>query len=280
MPLMPSLEFQGNREELGSPTSSSRTIAFLSRNGIRLVEADGTGSRRLTTGSLDRSAAWSPDGDVVAFVRGTSKGSGQLRIIGANGRHEHVLIDGWRGDEQTWSPDGHSFAYYCQCDGSVHVMNVDGSDDVTITRSHATREPAWSPDGSRIAYGVPVDRRFRIFIVNPDGTDATQVTQGSGSDAWPTWSSDGTRILFSRWHRGDGWDLYVQGIGTSAVVRLTRTPNLSEIEASWSPDGAQIAFIGSRPGARRSYLYVISNDGSGRTKVVEIQATEATWRPV
>lgn len=271
---------RGNRSGFRPALPTSETIAFVSRNGIWLVEADGSGLRRLTTRLLDRSPAWSPRGDVVAFLRETSKGSGQLRTIGADGSGEHKLIGEWQGDDPTWSPDGRSFAHYCQCDGSIHVMNADGSKDVTITESHATREPAWSPDGSRIAYGAPVDRRFRIFIVNPDGTDPTRVSHGSGSDAWPAWSSDGTRILFSRWHRGDGWDLYIVDIKTSTVLRLTRTPNLNETEASWSPDGSRVAFIGFRTGARRSFLYVVSGAGSGRMRLVDRPATQSAWRPL
>jgi Tol biopolymer transport system component len=281
LPLTPPLDVhQRTRGDLRQLPPTSETIAFVSRNGIWLVEADGSSLRRLTTHRIDRSPVWSPDGGAVAFLRETSKGLGQLRTIGADGSDEHVLIEKWQGDEPTWSPDGSKFAYYCQCDGSVHVMNADGSDDVTIAGSHATRAPAWSPGGSRIAYGAPVDRRFRIFIVNPDGTDPTQVTRGSGSDAWPAWSSDGTRILFSRWHRGDGWDLYVVVIKTSTVLRMTRTPNLNEIEASWSPDGSQVAFIGFRAGARRSFLYIVSGTGSGRRRLVDRPATQSAWRPL
>lgn len=271
---------QGGR----SMPPTSETIAFVSGNGIWLVEADGSHLRRLTTRWADRrwadrSPVWSPDGSVVAFVRTPEKGSGQLRTINATGSGGRVLVEDWQGDEPTWSPDGRSFAYYCGCDGSVHVMDVAGSQDATITRSHATRSPAWSPDGLKIAYSAPVARRFRIFTVNPDGTNPTRLTRGPGSDQWPDWSSDGTRIVFSRWRRGAGWDLYVVDISASTVVRLTRTTRLNEIDPSWSADDTRIAFDGFRPGARRSFLYVLSADGSERVKVTDKRARQPVWRP-
>lgn len=260
-----------------SITPASETIAFVSGSGIWLIEADGLHLRRLTTRWADRSPVWSPDGSVVAFVRARTKGSGQLRTVNADGSGGRVLVEDWQGDEPTWSPDGSSFAYYCGCDGSVHVMDVVGSQDVTITKSHATRSPAWSPDGSKIAYSAPVGRRFRIFTVDPDGTDSTRLTNGPGSDQWPDWSSDGTRIVFSRWRRGDGWDLFVVDISASTVVRLTRTPGLNEIDPSWSADDSRIAFDGVRPGSRRSFLYIVSADGFERVKVTDKPARQPVW---
>ena len=40
-------------------------------------------------------------------------------MVGADGSDGRLVIDHWQGVELSWSPDGRTFAYYCQCDGSI-----------------------------------------------------------------------------------------------------------------------------------------------------------------
>jgi TolB protein len=54
--------------------------------------------------------------------------------------------------------------------------------------------PDWSPDGSKIAppgFG-------RIFVMNADGSNPTQLTFGPGDDFGAAWSPDGSQIAFVR----------------------------------------------------------------------------------
>ena len=52
------------------------------RTAIWLVNADGTGLRRLTAGERDTQPRWSPDGTRLAFVRATEAGKpGQLCVL-------------------------------------------------------------------------------------------------------------------------------------------------------------------------------------------------------
>ena len=44
--------------------------------------------------------------------------------------------------------------------------------------------------------------------MNPDGTDVRQVSTGDGgSDFWPSWSPDGTRIVFAA-IRNEDWGIW------------------------------------------------------------------------
>jgi Tol biopolymer transport system component len=255
------------------------TIVFVSQDGIWSVEPDGSDLVQLTHRANDRSPAWSPGRRAIAFVRAmtTSEGMGQLRVVGPDGSHARVISPRWPGEEPTWSSDGDRLAFYCGCDGAIHVMGADGSDDVRITDSRATRAPDWSPDGTTIAYGEPVGRWFHIFAIDPGGGSRTQLSHGSGSDAWPDWSPDGTRIVFSRWRPRRGRDLYVMQADGSDLIRLTRTPRMDEEEPSWSPDGRKIAFAGLWRGSDRTYLFTILSDGSGRVQVTTRLASEPAW---
>jgi Tol biopolymer transport system component/DNA-binding winged helix-turn-helix (wHTH) protein len=66
-----------------------------------------------------------------------------------------------------------------------------------------------------------------------------------GVETSPAFSPDGSRIAFA-WN-GDpassekGFDLYVKGIGSETMLRLTQHPS-EWLSPVWSPDGTQIAF--------------------------------------
>jgi len=68
------------------------------------------------------------------------------------------------------------------------------------------RDPAWSPDGKHLAL-VVIDR---IWTMQPDGRDGSELTKAPGVEREPAWSPDGKRIAFAA-DRGDGFDLYVVG---------------------------------------------------------------------
>lgn len=51
-------------------------------------------------------------------------------------------------------------------------------------------QPAWSPDGTNLAFarGHDLDVDGNVYIVKPDGTGLTQVTDTGGSQ-WPDWGT-------------------------------------------------------------------------------------------
>ena len=82
-------------------------------------------------------------------------------------------------------------------------MNADGSGGGALTHTVlADRDPAWSPDGTQIVYTSRTEAGgpFRLFVMNADGSDNRQLTEGgsdTADDLSPSWSPDGTRIAFS-----------------------------------------------------------------------------------
>ncbi|MFF4258818.1 amidohydrolase family protein [Streptomyces sp. NPDC001663] len=117
----------------------------------------------------------------------------------------------------THSPDGELVAFCAYRDGGFHLWTVrpDGSDLRRRTDGPwDDRGPAWSPDGTRLAFasergGDPVaGSPYRIHVLDLRTGRTTRVTGLPGQDGplqdgpWedfdPTWSPDGTRILFVR----------------------------------------------------------------------------------
>ncbi|MEU8886799.1 amidohydrolase family protein [Streptomyces sp. NPDC048442] len=115
------------------------------------------------------------------------------------------------------SPDGRQVAMAAFRGGQFHlwVMNTDGSGLRRLTDgAWDDRAPAWSPDGTRLAFssergGDPVKGSpYRIWTVEVRSGKLVQLTGLAGQSGpgkatgWedfdPTWSADGSRVLFVR----------------------------------------------------------------------------------
>jgi len=185
-----------------SPDSTQ--IAFVSRRDGRahvyVMQADGTGTRRLTNSAKDDDRpAWSPDGKRLIFGR-----EGALYGIPAGGGPAHRVGRGFgNADDPAWSPDGNLIAYDYRMPGTpvreVYVMRADGTHRRAVTKLGAvSAAPAWSPDGNRLAFQSNArGGRFEIYTIGLDGKGLRQVTQAPGDVIEPAWASDG-KLAFSQ----------------------------------------------------------------------------------
>ncbi|MCD6022854.1 MAG: tolB, partial [Actinomycetia bacterium] len=76
------------------------------------------------------------------------------------------------------------------------------------------------------------DAPAQIFVIRPDGSDLRQLTfETDASSYWPSWSPDGTRIVFTRYTFGaSSQQLYTMWPDGSHVVRVAIAGGN---EASW-----------------------------------------------
>ncbi len=101
------------------------------------------------------------------------------------------------------------------------------------------RDPAWSPDGKRLAV-VVLDR---IWTMQPDGREGTELTRILAVEREPAWSPDGKRIAFAA-DRGKGFDLYVVNVpgpqsrqAAQGVPEPVAVLEGDERWPSWTPEG-------------------------------------------
>jgi Tol biopolymer transport system component len=169
-------------------------IAFSSnRDGgdseIVVMSADGSGQVNITNNDdSDSWADWSPVASRIVF-ESDRDGDYDLWVMNAEGSNPTNITntDSASEGEAVWSPDGTKIVYTVEND--VHVMNPDGTGDVTITNTADPEySPDWSPDGTKIVYERDVDGMdLEIFTMNADGSAQTNITNRPGSDSVAVW---------------------------------------------------------------------------------------------
>ena len=154
------------------------------------------------------------------------------------------------------SPNGESLVFQGNFDGRWQLYRMDPTNG-GISRLHISdaddTHPAYSPDGQRIAFISNRDGNDEVYVLEPATGEIWSVSPHPGKDGHPKWSSDGAWLVFNRTFDPADRD----GDRDSAILRvrpdgsdlevLSDTPNI-ETFASFSPDGAAVAFVEWFPG--------------------------------
>ena len=144
------------------------------------------------------------------------------------------------------------------------------------------RWPAWSPDGSQITFSSFQDASWDIYIMNADGTNVRQLTDGFWGEQ-ANWSPDGTQLAFSGYKDGNE-SIFVMNVDGTEVEQLTDADRSDEYPA-WSPDGTQIVFSSDRDGDME--IFVMNADGTNVRQLTDnsygdsnkARDWQATWSP-
>jgi len=232
-------------------------IAFVSRrlygvDTVCIMNEDGSDIRAVSKGSAAPGAGvpWRP----TASADGSQLAYSQDLVVGADTNHQIFSV----------SPDGEILRQLDPVADPFHHMY-----------------PSISPDGARIAYtrahctgpmyfAKPWGPYNRIKIVQADGSGAHEITSTSTfHDNYPSWSPDGTRIVFES-DRDGANEIYSMNADGTGITRLTNNA-VSDGYPSWSPDGLKITF--TRNTGTNPDVFVMNADGTGQQRLT----TNAAW---
>jgi Tol biopolymer transport system component len=138
---------------------------------------------------------------------------------------------------------------------------------------------AWSPDSRAIVFTREFGDTAQLYVLDSlAGTPRRIVTGTLGFIAFPDWSPDGTRILFSAGTH-EHYGVYLIGADGSGL-RPVLQDTVTYRSPSWSPDGTEFAVSSYRNG--RSEIRIVNlATGAARTVLApdSAYADFAQWSP-
>lgn len=117
-----------------------------------------------------------------------------------------------------------------------------------------------------------------LCVMNPDGSNQRQITDFRVTSYYPSWSPDGSRIIFSSQIDGN-FELYSVAPDGSDLQRLTYTTDQDEYAPDYSPDGTMVVYTGSKGGSQD--IWLMSADGSNQRPITfeETDDLDPTFAP-
>jgi hypothetical protein len=206
--------------------------------------------------------------------------------------------------DAAWPGGNGMIAFVC---GGICVVNADGTGarrmPLPPDSAGGATAPAWSPDGNHLVFGASTEDTFPfedIYSVRADGTDLRRLTTNPGPDSWPSYTADGSRILFANPrfasglasmaadgsdqreipHEGVHYDsaprmnpagtriLFERNLPSEGIELWSMAPDGSDVRfvtsgqaADWAPDGSRITWPGGGSSGFDE-LWTMASDGT------------------
>ena len=286
--------------------SPAGTIAFVARSesgrAIWLMDADGSGSRRVTPATGERLSfeflTWSPSGERLAYLtyrRDPDSGTSRpvIETCNLDGRETtHIRGDSWLGAGWgaatrglCWLRDGRLLFYQPDSTQNQDIVNlwavpVDARTGAVRGRpsrvlgsaGHYVSDLTCSADGKRLGF---VRWRAQADVYLAELEDAgrrlgaiRRLTLDQHMDWVTGWTPDSKAVVFLS-TRNDPTNLYRQGIDERVAVPLLDPPASSQL-AVLTADGAWIIYVPNGPdvgprGITGSFMRVAASGGPAQS---------------
>jgi Tol biopolymer transport system component/DNA-binding winged helix-turn-helix (wHTH) protein len=229
-------------------------------------------------------AAFSADGNQVAFVWGGEKGDNQdiyVKLIGT-GQPLRLTTNPAADTHPTWSPDGRTVAFFRQSpesSGFYLIPALGGSErKVAEVFPYRTLAPGnsqyYSPDGKYLAIADKTSQEepFSLFLLSIETGEKKKLTSppvGTVGDSYPAFSPDGKMLAFMRSSSSATTDLYLLPLTGGGQPQQLTFDTTSIFGITWTADGREIIFS-SRRGSSICNLWRIPATGGAPERLPTI----------
>ena len=263
------------------------TIVYCNGHNVYVVNRDGSNPRNLLTVSGHvQSLRWSPNRQVLRFTAATRDMGGTSSIweVSSNGTGLREVVRGLPGSAVccgAWLAGSDDFLFQWTRAGRTDLWELPHSG--SVRRPAPIRVTAGPMNLSEpTAAGVPneafvVGSIPRAELVKYVPQEAQLVPYLSGISAEGVEASrDGQWLAYTLFPEGTLWRSNLAG---TERVQLTFSP-MRAFLPRWSPDGKQIAFIGTTTGEHWTTYMIPAEGGVARQMIPGNDETaDATWMP-
>ena len=236
--------------------SGARIAYWVNVSGQRDLETISVAGRdrvKVTNdAALDWAPVWSPDGKFLYFAsdRGGAMGLWRIAVDEQSGQARgspQPVASGVDVDMDLphLSRDGSTLIFRAQRE-SVNPAAVAfdpaaariGATTLLQQRSGILVPTDVSPDGRLLALVNVPDRHQDLFLMRPDGSGLTRLTDDAARDWSPRFTPDGKAVVFysNRDRKYDAWSMRLDGSGRTRLTDVTDGVNFS----MFAPDGKRL----------------------------------------
>lgn len=200
---------------------------------------------------------WSPTGTHISYTTRDNEGA-KIWVHDFSSGESSVLVDGMEGDmTMNWNAAGTKITFEAYDNNNTsQIWTVDISTRETFQVTH-NQGPSFQPEWNKTNNSIVYSSQNNLWVINPDGSNNSQLTTDNRGYSVPAYSWDGNFIVFERYSPSN-IDIYmIDSDGTNE--RQITSHEARDDRPRFSPDGTEIVFESWRNSTREEiWIYTIA----------------------
>jgi len=171
--------------------------------------------------------SWSKTDDTIAFFARSGRDHTLFIVDSKKGKIlKRIELNLDQAFSPAFSPDGKKL-YFSAAENTIRNLYVIDLEKGASSIENLTKDsrfstaPAISPDGNSLAY-IALDGDYQhLFILDLANGSKRQLTFGRFNDNSPSWSDDGTTIVYTSDEQDQIWNLYTFDLAANTISQWT-----------------------------------------------------------